>query len=992
MTVAGEIMTSRAAVPPLDLAPPKPWRRLVPLWLRSLVWIDSAQSYDAFLSYSWKSDSKVAPVIQSLIQRFLCPWYKLRAKTLFRDLSCLPAGSSLETELFDRLDRSTHLIVLASPEAAVSQGMEIEARHWFSGPPRKGEVLIIVSSGDCKTWEEIRDHLLPPTVRDNLTSPPVWASLQHRRDRILTNPNNHRLREELVEDLKQVLLRFYPTRDWGQLRGEERSQRRRALGLLSATALVFLVLAVAAVRFALEAVQQKEYALARQLAAQAELLRTQHSEFLERSTLLSIQAIQRLHSVETDQALRANLEILPRQLVLLKHSQPVTLLGLSHDRKYLAAASTDKVVRVWEFPPGRNVASLTHPALVVQIAFSPAGDLLATGTEEGEAVVWNLPSGKKWRSLDLKGQIDALEFSPDGGNMVVAGPDIGLRLWRLGPEPAEKVLASGKVIAATFRSDSRFVAAAGLEDDHIRIWDTQKLALALDLPQTDAPHDLAFSPDGRYLAVASGFANEKDSNAIWLWDVQQVQRVARIQQAGYIRAIRFSPDGSLFATAAEDGFARIWRTTSGEAVGAVTHGAPYAIRSIAWSADGRRLATSSTDYTARVWDLQSGREIARMTHGDTVNAVMFSSDPPYLITASGGPFPAWLDRSVRIWELPPGTEHVRLDQPAGADSIAFSPDGHMVATSSDDGFVRLFEVPSGEELASFDHGSSVTAIAFGPRGQWLAASSEGQIFPEPREDLVWLWDVSRRKELLRIPHTDLVRSIAISPDGRYLATAGGGGIAPKTQDRSVHLWEMPGGRPLRYFPAVSDVLHVGFSSDGKLGASIERSGILTVWRPDSGAEVARRDLSVEAQGFVFAHTGSRLAVATLDSARIYDVPSLREVQRIPHESFVNAVAFSPDDRFLATGDSRMMAHVWDLSANLEVARFRLDESVSSVAFNPDGRFLATAGFGKAAHLWIWRRKDLVAEACTRLTRDLTDKEWREYLVGEPQRPTCMHAP
>src|SRR3974390_1376566 len=94
--------------PLLDLAPPRPWRRFIPSWLRSLIWVDSARGYDAFLSYSWQSDRKVAPVIQSIIQRFLCPWYKLRAKTVFRDLSCLPASSSLETELFGRLHRSKH--------------------------------------------------------------------------------------------------------------------------------------------------------------------------------------------------------------------------------------------------------------------------------------------------------------------------------------------------------------------------------------------------------------------------------------------------------------------------------------------------------------------------------------------------------------------------------------------------------------------------------------------------------------------------------------------------------------------------------------------------------------------------------------------------------------------------------------------------------------------------------------------------------------------
>lgn len=174
---------------------------------------------------------------------------------MFRDLSCLPAGSSLEAELFDRLDRSKHLIVLASPEAAHSHGMEIEARHWFNRP-RDGQVLIIVTSGDCKTWDEIRSHLLPPAIRQNLTSEPIWVPLQHRRDRIQADPNNHLLRGELIEDLKQVLLRFYPGRDWGQLRGEERTQRRRLIWFLLAVGSLLLVLALATLGFALYAQAQ----------------------------------------------------------------------------------------------------------------------------------------------------------------------------------------------------------------------------------------------------------------------------------------------------------------------------------------------------------------------------------------------------------------------------------------------------------------------------------------------------------------------------------------------------------------------------------------------------------------------------------------------------------------------------------------------------------------------------------------------------------------
>jgi WD40 repeat protein len=749
--------------------------------------------------------------------------------------------------------------------------------------------------------------------------------------------------------------------------------------------------------------EARQLALARQLAAQAELLRTHDPRLLERSTLLAIEAIRRLHSVETDQALRGNLDILPRQRTLLKHSHQVTMLALSRDRRLLAASSTDNVVRVWEFPLGRTIASLGHSAQVISMAFSVEKRLIATGTWAGQVVLWELPSGGKWRWHDFKGRIDALEFGPDGRHVLVSA-ETGAWLWSLGPEPSLRMLTSGGVFKATFRADSRFVATARPKDDYIRIWDVQKAALALQLPTPVAPHDLAFSPNGRYLAVASGYFNEKKTNAIWLWDVQGPRRVARIPQGGYVTALSFSPPGDLLATAADDGFARVWRTESGEAAGAVTHGAPYAIRSVAWSPGGEHLATAGTDHTARVWDLRSGREVARMVHGDWVNVVLFGPDPPYLITASGCPdayaISPGLDRSVRVWGMPLSTERARLEHPEGAHTVAFAPNGRMIATGSDDGLVRFFGVPSGEALPTLDHGSAVADIAFGPRGEWLVTASERRMFPKPQDDLIRLWDTRSHKELLRIPTADLVRSVAVSPDGRYLVSGGGGGIMPKAKDTSVHVWEIhrpPEDDPWRArsvatLPASSDVLDVAFGPDGKLGVSVERSGILTLWRTDSGAEVGRLDIGIQTQEAAFDRSGSRLAIAALESARIYDVPGLREVQRIPHDSFVNSVAFSPDGRYLATGDSGKSAHVWDLRTNREVARFTHDNSVSKVVFSPDGRLLATAGSDKAVRLWLWRREDLIAEACRRLTRDLTKEEWRQYLVAETQHPTCPRAP
>ena len=269
----------------MDLASPKAWRRFVPAWLRSLIWADSAAQYDAFLSYSWTSDRLIAPVIQSVIHRFLRPWYKVRAKTVFRDLSCLPAGSSLNNEIFSRLDRSLHLVVLACPEASKSRGMQVEAHYWFSRPERKGEVLIIVTDGlqqqlrpDNRgedSWAIIRDHLLPEALRLRFAAnEPLWVSIEARRNSLLAKPKNEAARGLLIEELKQIFLRLYPGTTWEELHGEERAQRRRAMRLVGAISSVFLVASLLILWLGLAAKRNGEAASANAAIAEYNYQRT----------------------------------------------------------------------------------------------------------------------------------------------------------------------------------------------------------------------------------------------------------------------------------------------------------------------------------------------------------------------------------------------------------------------------------------------------------------------------------------------------------------------------------------------------------------------------------------------------------------------------------------------------------------------------------------------------------------------------------------------
>ena len=73
-------------------------------------------------------------------------------------------------------------------------------------------------------------------------------------------------------------------------------------------------------------------------------------------------------------------------------------------------------------------------------------------------------------------------------------------------------------------------------------------------------------------------------------------------------------------------------------------------------------------------------------------------------------------------------------------------------------------------------------------------------------------------------------------------------------------------------------------------------------------------------------------------------PQGAQAFRLGHE--VNAVAFSPDGRLLATGSADQTARIWDAASGQERTRLAHGEGVAAVAFSPDGRLLATGSADK----------------------------------------------
>jgi WD40 repeat protein len=917
----------------LDLAPHRAWRRFVPVWLRSLIWVDSASRYDAFLSYSWKSDKQVAPVIQSVLQGFLRPWNKVRAKAIFRDLSCLPAGSSLQKELFDRIDRSQHFIVLASPEAAISAGMNMEARYWFSRP-RDGEVLVIVTKGSTESWDMIRNDLLPPVIAKGLSGEPLWIPLQ-RRDDILSNPSSSKLRGELVEDLKQVLLRLHAPATWEELHGIERARRRRALWAVSAVAMVLLTLAIGAGilawmeqrqrnlanRNAKMAEARAEIALSRQLALQVlnrlpNPARPYEEYDLPRSLLLAVQALRTSDTLEARSALLRAIQYQPyKSLYLWPEAGHEFLHGiLISDQRQLIAVQDDGIMLRRDLTTGETTrdASSVQNGKIRSAALSSDGQILAF--HRGDTITLYDVSRHSSTETNIKvpDQDDGakLVFSPDNKILAVIRPDQSAVLWRVGerqvwkqllPQPKSSGLNSGAPLDAALSEGGAHLAwiQQGMFDNLV-YWSLgdNPAQIAVNSGRDTTVGSVALRGDVLALGVGglSGSSGEPQDQNVILQDIRTHKSgtSGTVESGGPADCVGFSPDGSMLAAGYSEGFMTLLSTEEMEA------GA------------GRQQSNA---------DAEGGS----------------SKDKPELLYALPALY-CWISMGAAV-------DHAK------AAVALVTPDGaYVVDTAAKNNFElddKAVQDPVTGEFA--DLVRSIQSCVYDQRCV-SDRSLDGKVGAYQQGSDIVVKNEKTGATVGRPIPTGNARAVAATVGGR-LATA--------DQDGKLTVWNVLSGKSTVLAEKDTDCSTLTFNSDGTRLAVGTNSGTITLWDAVSGRVIS----------------------------------SLSSPER---SGTLTTVVFSPDGKTLAsTGFKSGDLVLWDVASRraLDVpVNFGMETTeLKAFGFSSDGKRLLVEGDDGLGVIDV-DPKSWMRRACSIANRNLTCKEWHMYIGTEPYEKTCPDSP
>jgi WD40 repeat protein len=159
----------------------------------------------------------------------------------------------------------------------------------------------------------------------------------------------------------------------------------------------------------------------------------------------------------------------------LSHDAAVGAVAFNPDGKYLATASEDKAVRVWEVASGKELKKLQHKSWVRDVAFDTDSTYLATASGD-RAYVWNIIRGEELLQLPHGGEVRAVAFSSDGKRLATASAD-KVHVWSLTTRElwGQPLLHDKNVLAVAFSPDGSLLAT-GSEDNVVRLWPMKEVA------------------------------------------------------------------------------------------------------------------------------------------------------------------------------------------------------------------------------------------------------------------------------------------------------------------------------------------------------------------------------------------------------------------------------------------------------------------------------------------------------------------------------------
>lgn len=255
--------------------------------------------------------------------------------------------------------------------------------------------------------------------------------------------------------------------------------------------------------------------------------------------------------------------------------QEIERVGWSADAKYVAAASEDFLVTLYDAKTGNVVKVLKHTQGIDGLAWSNKGSIMATGEEgaeqgigppKGVIHIFNMPTGGEIKVLDFGSTVNRLFFSTDDQYLLAIGHG-AIKIYKVADWSLVQTLKMDYYITFTsgvFSPDGQYVVAVGSSKDvrgNIFVWNWKTGKLMKHFNHTGKKiESISWHPNGKYIAHVG------HDPYIHIYRVADIFRfandaipVAHKAWAGdHAEYIDFNADGSYLVSAHQNGLIKLW--------------------------------------------------------------------------------------------------------------------------------------------------------------------------------------------------------------------------------------------------------------------------------------------------------------------------------------------------------------------------------------------------------------------------------------------------
>ena len=696
------------------------------------------------------------------------------------------------------------------------------------------------------------------------------------------------------------------------------------------------------------------------------------------STLLALESWLRIPSVDAENILRNNLSHMAIPVVQMQQSGRIWNISTNTDGKSFITASDDNTACLWTLE-GEKKYCVLHNGIMNDAVLSADNAHLVTAGADGSVNLWKGENGELIKSFEYKVNIWDIDISPNNKWLAIGRLDGTVTLINLitAREEFSFYLGPNEVYALTFSQTSEWLAM-GTSNGQVTLWRVNTGNSSAGPKHNAQVLAMDFSADGKWLVSVGA-----DSTA----------RVARTEFGGtkhilphndWVEDVAFSPDGSWFVTIADDKLARVFETETGREKFRMQHAG--FVNEVEVSPNGQWIATASVDNTARVWEATSGTLVREIILDSAGTALTFSTDNNQLIIGDS-------DGNIGIWDISKISARVGyLEFPELIHKAKFSYTGEWVIFNTDDQniwlvptdqLVTLHNGTQGTKILTLENITSQTKVSLDSK--WIAVT-------ETYETRANLFNIETSIRHI-LPHDSEISGIAFSADSKLFATT-------REKGTSVYVWDVESGQQVEEilfdeiaftisFNPVNTTLAIGFT------------GKIVIWDIANKKEITSLQQVGDIKSLNFSRDGHWLATtSSAGGISVWDTSSGQPTQptyKFLQGGSITSLDFSADGKFLASGGSNGYAYLWDLASGEERVRLPHNSSVTSVAFSPISDQLLTVS-QKVVQVWdvsqmeIITRENITEMACTKLPKNFSISNWAFFFHEEEYRLMCPNLP